>query len=176
MLHGQHVSKRTAPLTVVGPPGIAARFETAAEALFPGSTKVKSRFEMHFLEMQKETPLAAGGVEVAAFEVLHPSGAPSYALRMTIGPRVLSFSGDTEWVETLVPAGRGADLLIMECYAPDGPTRYHLSWPVIEANLPRIAAKRVMLTHMSAPMLRASAALADRPGLILAEDGLVLRI
>ena len=38
LIHAQHVAKRTAPLTVVGPEGVQARFEAAAEALFPGST------------------------------------------------------------------------------------------------------------------------------------------
>ena len=39
-----------------------------------------------------------------------------------------------------MPAGRGADLYIMECYAFDGPTRYHMSWQTISANLARIGA------------------------------------
>jgi ribonuclease BN (tRNA processing enzyme) len=176
MLHGQHVAKRTTPLTVVGPPGIASRFEAAAEALFPGSTKIAPRFEMRFVDLARETPLSVAGLEVTAFEVVHPSGAPSYALRFSLDDRIVSFSGDTEWVETLIAAGRHADLFIMECYAVEGPTRYHLSWQVIEQNLARIAAKRVMLTHMSTPMLAAAERLADRPGILLAEDGLVLRI
>src|SRR5262245_8420955 len=43
MIHGQHISRRTAPLTVVGPPSIEARFRTTAEALFPGSTQIPPR-------------------------------------------------------------------------------------------------------------------------------------
>src|SRR5262245_47048521 len=54
LVHAQHVGKRTAPLTAVGPPGIAARFEAAAEALFPGSSRVPRRFDLRFQEMVRE--------------------------------------------------------------------------------------------------------------------------
>ena len=57
-------------------------------------------------------PLEIGGVRVTPFEVLHPSGAPPYALRFEIGGKVLSFSGDTKWVDSLLPAANGADLFI----------------------------------------------------------------
>lgn len=176
LLHGQHVSKRTAPLDVAGPVDIEARFVAAAEALFPGSTKVKRRFEMRFHEYTNEAPLKLGPATVTPYEVRHPSGSPPYALRFSIGRRTVAFTGDTEWVENLVPAGKDADLYIMECFSFEAPLPYHLSWPVIDANLPRIGAKRVLLTHMNSSMLEAKAAFEDRRDIILAEDGLVLRI
>jgi ribonuclease BN (tRNA processing enzyme) len=175
MLHGQHVAKRTSPLTVVGPATIGARFEAAAEALFPGSTKIEPRFEMRFIEYAREQPTVVRNVTVTPYEVSHPSGAMSSALRIAAEGKVLAFTGDTEWVESLVPAGQGADLYIMECFAFEGPTRYHLDWRTIERNLPRIGARRVMLTHMNADMLaRRNAAAAA--GAILADDGFVITI
>ncbi len=175
LLHAQHVAKRVSPLTIAGPPGIEARFVAAAEALFPGSTLVPRRFSLSFVEIHKETPLATSVATVTAFEVSHPSGAPSYALRFNVGGRTLAFTGDSEWVEALVPAGSGADLYIMECYAFDGPVRFHMSWQTISANLARIGAKRVMLTHMNAQML-ANRHRAVAEGVIHAEDGLVVEI
>ncbi len=176
MLHAQHVGKRKTPLTVVGPAGVEVRFKAAAEILFPGSTKVPLKFEMRFREISPEASLSEGPVTMTPYEVSHPSGATSYALRFMLDKKTLAFTGDTEWVDALVPAGRDADLYIMECYAPEGPTRFHMNWKTIEANLPRIAAKRILLTHMSSPMLTAVEALAARPDVIVAEDGLVLRI
>ena len=175
LVHGQHVGKRTAPLTVVGPPGIEARFEAAAEALFPGSSRVPRRFDLKFQEMAREQPLDVAPVRVTAYEVEHPSGAPSYALRLETGAQVLSFTGDTQWVESLVPAGRGADLYIMECYMFDGAPRYHMSWTKIAAELDRIGAKKVMLTHMGKPMLARRGEVREQR-VVLAEDGLVLDI
>jgi ribonuclease BN (tRNA processing enzyme) len=161
------------PLTLVGPPGIEARFRAATEALFPGSSRTKRRYDLKFAEMAREVPLDAGPVRVTAFEVSHPSGAPSYALRLEAGGKVLSFSGDSEWVESLVPAGRGADLYIVECYHFEGEPRFHMSWKTIQGHLDRIGAKRVLLTHMAEPMLARRGEVAD-PRVLMGEDGLVL--
>jgi len=173
LIHAQHVAKRTVPLTVVGPEGIEARFKAAAEVLFPGSTGVQRRYDLAFLELMRETPLDVGSVRVTPFEVKHPSGAPSYALRLEVGGKVLSFSGDTEWIDSLVPAGHAADLYIIECYQFEGEPRFHMSWKTIRAQLDRIAPKRVMLTHMAEPMLARRHEVSD-PRVVLAEDGLVL--
>jgi ribonuclease BN (tRNA processing enzyme) len=175
LIHAQHVAKRTSPLTVVGPAGIEARFVAAAEALFSGSTKVERRFDLRFVELRTERTTQVAGVRVTPFEVSHPSGAPSYALRFDVGGKVLAFSGDTEWVESLIDAGRGADLFIMECYQFDGVPRFHMSWKKIEAELDRIGAKRVMITHMATGMLARRDELRDAR-CVLADDGLVLEV
>jgi len=175
LIHAQHVGKRTAPLSIIGPPGITERFVSAAEALFPGSSRLPRRYELKFVELVHEAPLAVGGLQVTAFEVSHPSGAPSYALRFELEGKVLAFSGDTEWVEKLVPAGRRADLYIMECYYFDGAPRFHMSWSRIAAELDRIGAKRIMLTHMGEAMLAHSSNILD-PRVLLAEDGLSIEL
>lgn len=175
LLHTQHVAKRTAPLTVIGPQGIEARTFAAAEILFPGSSKVARRYDLIFKECRAGAPLTEGPVTVTAWEVSHPSGAPSHALRFEVGGKILSFSGDTEWVEALVPVSAGADFFIAECYAFGGPVRYHTSWEVLSKNLPRITAKRIMLTHMNASMLSRLDEI-KRPNIVLAEDGLVIDI
>jgi ribonuclease BN (tRNA processing enzyme) len=173
LLHAKHVAKRTVPLTVVGPAGVEARVKAAAEALFPGSTKVPLRHDLTFLELAPEVRLDVGPVGVTPFEVSHPSGAPSCALRFEAEGKVLSFTGDSEWVESLVPAGEGADLYIMECSQFDGEPRYHLSWTTIRPHLDRIAPRRVMLTHMAEGMLARRGEISDTR-VVLAEDGLVL--
>jgi ribonuclease BN (tRNA processing enzyme) len=175
LLHAKHVSKRTGPLTIVGPKGIEARLKAAAEALFPGSLKAARRHELSFMELALEQRLAVGPVAVTAFEASHPSGAPSYALRFEAEGKVLSFTGDSAWVESLVPAGRGADLYIMECYQFEGEPRYHMSWSTIRPHLDRIGAKRVLLTHMAAGMLARRDEVADQR-VVLAEDGLVVDV
>lgn len=176
LLHAQHIGKRTEPLTVLGPPGIEARFVTAAEALFPGCTGVPRRYDLRFQEYEPSAqPLTVGPVRVSAYEVKHPSGAPPYALRLEFDDQVLSFTGDTEWVDTLVPAGRNADLYIMECYQFDGAPRYHMAWKTIEAKLDEIGARRILLTHMASSMLERRGEIEDARA-ILAEDGLTVRI
>lgn len=173
MLHAQHVARRTAPLTVAGPHGIAERTMAAAEVLFPGSSKVERKYELRFVELSAGRTDVVDGIRVTPREVSHPSGAPSLSLRLVVDGKTLAFSGDTEWVEALVPTAQGADLFIAECYAYRTAVRYHMSWEIISANLARLAARRVLLVHMNAEML-AQAGKIDQPGVIVGEDGLSL--
>lgn len=175
LIHAVHLAKRTAPLTVVGPLGIEARFTAAAEALFPGSTAAPRRFALDFRTYQDFTPLEANGVRVTPFVVSHPSGATAYALRFEVDGKILSFSGDTEWVESLVGAANGADLFISECFAFEVEARYHLNWRTIEANLGRLGARKVLLTHLG-PEALANRAAIRHPAVSIAEDGLQLEI
>jgi ribonuclease BN (tRNA processing enzyme) len=175
LIHAHHVSRRTEPLRVVGPEGVAQRFTTAAETMFPGSTAVRRRYELQFLEYRAEEALTVSGVRVTPFEVRHPSGAPSYALRTAADGKILSFSGDTEWVESLVPCANGADLFIAECYGFEREVPYHMTWRTIANNIERLGARRVLLTHMNDEMLAQRNQVND-PSVMLAEDGLVLDI
>lgn len=175
LIHAIHVAKRTAPLVVTGPAGIEDRFAAAAEALFPGATTTPRAFDLTFRTYREREPLEVGGVTVKPYQVSHPSGAPPYALRFTVDGKVLTFSGDTEWVESLVDAAQGADLFITECYAYHLDARYHLNWRTIEAALPRLNAGMVMLTHMGPEMFSKRGAI-SHPSVVLAEDGLKLSV
>ncbi|MGD9830735.1 MAG: MBL fold metallo-hydrolase [Hyphomicrobiaceae bacterium] len=175
IMHAQHVGRRTAPLTIVGPSGIEDRYMAAAEALFPGSTEMDLGFALQFVAYDADDSLTIGPASVSVREVSHPSGAPSYALRLEAEGRVLAFSGDTEWVDALVDVAAGADLFIIECYGFDADVRYHMNWRIIERNLDRLVAQRVMLTHMNSHML-ANRAAVQSARVLLAEDGLVLDV
>jgi ribonuclease BN (tRNA processing enzyme) len=173
LIHALHMAKRTAPLTITGPAGIEARFVTAAEALFPGCTKTQRAFDLRFIEYTERKVLEVNGVRVTPFEVSHPSGAPPYALRFEAEGKTITFSGDTEWVESLVPAAQGADLFIAECFAFETNARYHMNWRTIEKNLDRLDAKSILLTHMGPEMLTNLGAV-DHPRVSLARDGLIV--
>jgi ribonuclease BN (tRNA processing enzyme) len=167
ILDAQLVSRRTTPLTIAGPPGLRARLPALMEAMFPGSSSVERPFELRLIEIEPETPTVIDGITVTAYPVKHPSGGPSYALRLTCGTKVICYTGDTEWVDALIPAAHGADLLIAEAYTAERPVRYHLDFATLHRHLPQIAAKSVLLTHMSPDML------ARTPeDCVAAEDGL----
>ncbi|MGN7125691.1 MBL fold metallo-hydrolase [Methylorubrum thiocyanatum] len=171
ILDGQLVSGRTRPLTVVGPPGTAEGLPAAMEVLFPGSSTAERRFAVEVVEIEAGRPVEVAGVSVTAFTMRHPSGAPAHALRIESAGRVVSYTGDTEWVEDIVAAGRGADLMIAEGYTVERPVQFHLDWATLKRRLPEIGPKRLMLTHMSPEMI------AHPPdGYIAAEDGLVIAL
>ncbi|MDX2259451.1 MAG: MBL fold metallo-hydrolase [Hyphomicrobiaceae bacterium] len=175
LMHAEYVGRRGKPLLLIGPRGLMDRLKAASEALFPGSARKKRRFRIEVYEHVTTMALDIGPVASEAFEVSHPSGAPAYALRFTIGDKVVGFSGDTEWVDNLVEVAAGADLYISECHGYDSAVPHHMSWSIIAERLPQITARRIMLTHMSAPML-ANLAVIDAPRVFGAEDGLHLEL
>ena len=65
------------------------------------------------------------------------SGGPFLAYRVEAEGRVITYSADTEWTETLIPAARGADLFIAEAYYYDKIVKNHLSLITLEAHLVR---------------------------------------
>lgn len=171
ILDGQLVSRRTAPLLIAGPPGLRERLAALMEAMFPGSSSAHRRFPLTLVELSPETRAEIGGVEVTPFPVLHPSGAPSFALRLECEGKVICYTGDTEWVDALVSAGQGADLLIAEAYTFERSVRFHLNWQALRLHLEAIGAAKVLLTHMSSDMLGRVP-----EGCMAAEDGLSLEI
>ena len=80
----------------------------------------------------------------------------------------MRYTGDTEWVDALLTAARGVNLLIAEAYTPECPVPCHLGWATLRARLAALAPARVLLTHMGAAML----ATPVDDGIMKAEDGL----
>lgn len=152
ILDGQF-SRRVRPLVIAGPPGVQKRVEAAMEVLFPGSTGVTRRFATEFVELQERLPTRVGPATVTAFRVQHVSGAPSYALRVEYGGKVVAYSGDTEWTEALIDAARGADLFVCEAYVFEKPIKYHLDYRTLCEHRARLDCRRLILTHMSRDML-----------------------
>ncbi len=171
ILDAQLVSRRERPLHIVGPSGLRMRLDALMEAHFPGSTGVKRKFAVEIVELEPEVRTNAGlpDVNVTGYVVSHPSGTPSLALRVDCDGKILSYTGDTEWVDALVTAGSGADLLIAECYTYERPVRFHLNYQTLREKLPEIGARRVLLTHLSPDMLDRLPTLA---GCEAASDGL----
>lgn len=175
LIDAKYVSNRSRPLVVTGPKGIEDRFDTLAEALYPNSTRAERGFELIFVEYEERKPIEVAGVTVTPFEVHHPSGAPPYALRFAVDGKVLSFTGDTGWVDVLSEVARDADLFISECFQYDVTLPIHLDYKTIDANYETLGAERVLLTHMGQEMLAESVKV-DRARYMIAEDGMTIEI
>ncbi|WP_027521472.1 MBL fold metallo-hydrolase [Bradyrhizobium sp. Ec3.3] len=164
-------SRRTRPLVIAGPEGIEMRLAQVMEALFEHSSKTKQRFELSVVALSPGESRSFGGVTVTPYPVVHgESGGPFLGYRIAAEGRVLAYSADTEWTETLIPLAHGADLFIAEAYMYEKVVKNHLSLKTLEQHLPEIGAKRLVLTHMSDDVLLR---LDDVPHLA-AEDGMVL--
>jgi ribonuclease BN (tRNA processing enzyme) len=147
-------TRRTRPLVIAGPQGIETRLTQVMEALFENSSQTKQRFDLSVVALNPGEMRTFGAVDVTPFPVVHgESGGPFLAYRIEAEGRVIAYSADTEWTETLIPAGRDADLFIAEAYYFDKVVKNHLSLKTLEAHLPEINPKRLVLTHMSDDML-----------------------
>ncbi len=176
LLDYQFLARRERPLLIAGPPGTSERLGAALEVFFPKSTGTKWRFPWRVQEIAVGVETDVLGHAVLTAEVVHQSGAPSTALRLSDGAKTFAYSGDTEWTDALLPIAAGADLFVCECYAYAG-TKIsgHMSWEILQPKLPALAARRTLLTHMNPSMLAQLATLKGE-GVLLAEDGLVMEV
>ncbi len=166
-------ARRNRPLVIAGPQGIEARLTQVMEALFEHSSKTQQKFELKVHALKPEEARSFGAVKVTPYAVVHgASGGPFLGYRLEAEGRVLAYSADTEWTETLVPLGRDADLFIAEAYTYEKNVRNHLSLKTLEAHLDDIRPKRLMLTHMSDDMLSRL----DAINHAAAQDGMIVEI
>ena len=183
-LHGDHFGgvpflildgqfkRRTRPLIVAGPPGVEARVRAAMEVFFPGSTGIERKFDTRFIELADRVPIEVGPARVTGFAVVHASGATAFALRVAAEDRIVTYSGDTEWTESLVDAARGADLFIAEALFYDKRVKYHLDLTTLLQHRARLDCRRLVVTHMGEDML----ARLDGLAVEAAEDGKELTV
>jgi ribonuclease BN (tRNA processing enzyme) len=173
LLDGQFLARRERPLAIAGPPGTRARLDQLLEVFFPRSTANQWRFAWNVVEIAVGQPTDVLGHSVTTAEVVHYSGAPSTALRLSDGGSLFAYSGDTEWVEALIGVADEADLFICECYGYAGRLTGHLTWEILKARLPDLRARKIMLTHMN-PTVLARLDEVRGAGVLAAEDGLVM--
>jgi ribonuclease BN (tRNA processing enzyme) len=172
ILDSQMISRRNNPLLIAGPPGLEERVHRSMEVLFPGSTQIEQRFPIDFAELPEGVPTRLGALLVTPERVVHASGAPPYALRVAVAGKTLTFSGDTEWADSLIKAASGADLFICESYVYDKEMKFHIDYQTLINRRKELGCKRLVLTHMSKDMLDRL----DSLDVEYAEDGKVIAL
>jgi len=173
MLDAQFFSKRTQPLIIAGPPGLEACYKRAMETAFPGSSGTTPRFELELKELRVRESAGIGLLLVTPFSVNHGDvGGPFFAYRIQAEGRTIAYTGDTEWTDELVGAGREADLFIAEAYFREKQVKLHLDLATLESHLDLIRPKRLLLTHMSDEMLARTGEVAFEA----AHDGMVVKL
>jgi ribonuclease BN (tRNA processing enzyme) len=173
ILEANYVTKRERTLTVVGPPGLKSRYGEVMELGFPGTGKMELHFPLMLRELEIGKRGEFGNVRVTAYHVVHDERAgPCLGFRFEAEGKVIAFSGDTEWTDTIIDIGRGADLFICEAYTRDKPITTHMALSALERHLDQIRPKRLVLTHMSNDMLARRAEVPFET----AEDGMIVEL
>jgi ribonuclease BN (tRNA processing enzyme) len=173
ILEANYVLKRQRPLTIAGPPSLKARYAALMENAFPGTRAMQWSFPIMLREFEIGTRNDVGAIRVTPFHVAHDERAgPCLGLRIEAEGKVVAFSGDSQWTDSLIEVGRNADLFICEAYTRDKPIATHMALSLLEKHLDQIRPKRLILTHMSNDMLARRGELKYET----AEDGMLVEI
>jgi ribonuclease BN (tRNA processing enzyme) len=167
--------RSSAPLEILGPPGIEARTTALLECLYPAMTQHPKAFDAVYRELSPGMRSAWRGLTIDAYEADHFSGTPSLALGIAGGGRRFGFSGDSGWCEGVVAAGRDSHLYLIECTYYSTKGAMHLDYLTLATKFSEIGAERYLLTHLGQEMLNA-AGLIDPSKCTLAEDGLAVMV
>jgi ribonuclease BN (tRNA processing enzyme) len=158
---------------IAGPEGIETRLTQVMEALFEHSSRTKPKFNLSVVPLKPQETHSFGAVTITPYPVVHgESGGPFLGYRIEAEGRIVAYSADTEWTETLIPLAHQADLFISEAYYYDKVVKNHLSLATLQAHLPEIKPKRLILTHMSDDMLGRLDTLAHTA----AHDGMIVEL
>ena len=153
-LEYQFLVLRQDPLIIAGPPGIEERVEGLWRTMYieRGRT-IERRFSTEYLELTPGKWTQVGPVEVFPLEVVHHHREVAYGYKVRAEGKVLGYSGDTEWTDSLTRLSDGCDLFICESYHYDRKRRGHLSYEEIKQHRSALNCKRMLLTHFYADAL-----------------------
>jgi len=153
ILDAHLVQKRSLPLTIVGPLGLEKRVHLVMEALFKGSTSISLDFEMKFIEVPDFEKREVDSISVVYYPVVHSPESNPHGLKVEISDKIIAYSGDSEWTESLIDLSRGSDLFIVECFNFKGNLKYHMNYDLLVQNKGMIESRKIMLTHLGQDML-----------------------
>jgi ribonuclease BN (tRNA processing enzyme) len=153
LLDAEHLSGRSASLTVAGPPDVAERVATATEAFYPGLLADGLGFAIEYVELRAEQRENITGAIVTPGTALHGGGAPAFSLRVECAGKTIAYSGDTGWTENLLRVAAGADLFICESSFYNGEREGHLTYRTLVQRRADFDCKRLILTHMGDDVL-----------------------
>jgi ribonuclease BN (tRNA processing enzyme) len=173
ILESNYVLKRQRALTIVGPPGLKPHYDALMEVAFPGSKSAELSFPLTLRELEIGKRNEFASLRLTPHHVVHDDRAgPCLGFRIEAEGKVIAFSGDTQWTESLIDIGHDADLFICEAYTRDKPVTGHMALSLLELHLGKIRPKRLILTHMSNDMLARRAELPFET----AEDGMIVEL
>ncbi len=143
-----HPSGEQPRIPVWGPRGVAARMARAYD--LPEDPGMTEQFAFgEYAPADAPAPVTCGPFVVEPVPVVHP--VPAYALRVSAGGRVLTYTGDTAVCDSLDRAAAGADLLLAEASFRVGhhePPGIHLTGRDVGRTATAGGVGQVLLTHI----------------------------
>ena len=183
-LHGDHFgglpflildsiqNSRNKTVTIVGPQDIEERTWQLFDLLYPGSVQTIDKSKFLFRTYISFEEFTIGHLSVKPIPVIHSETTYPHGLRIKIGGKVLGYSGDSSWTDSLINIASNTDLFICECCYYDLNVKGHLNYITLLEKLPILNAKRILLTHMDQQLLNRI----DELALESAFDGMIITL
>lgn len=154
--------KRTKPFAIVGPAGIEEKVMNLQDALYPGTTGMIESMGVRFIEFSDGVQLEHEDIAIYARKVTHAPDSNPHGVRIAWKEKIIAFSGDTEWNDSLIDLSLGSDIFIVECnnYQNDSPG--HLSYKTILEHRESFETRRLLLTHMGSEVIETNDLLIEK--------------
>ena len=150
----QYKHKRKKPMHVYGPTGFKEYMETLVEKIM-GKDFLK--FPIEVSEVTNKT-FAVDNLKITTKELDHYN---NIAYRVEHNGKVIVYTGDTEYTDSLMEICKGADLVIMECGQPDTDSEIvHMTPSKCAKVASQANIKKMVLVHLY-PQLSPSTALSE---------------
>ena len=146
-------ARRTTPLAIIGPSDTERRIRVLTDALFPGMSAMKPRFELRYLDSGFESALHYQQLAVRSYPAHHTEATAPSSVRVEVGGKVIAYTGDSGWTPHMPAVARDADLFVCESYFFDKPVPFHMNHRDIVEHRAELTPKRMVLTHFSPQML-----------------------
>jgi ribonuclease BN (tRNA processing enzyme) len=148
-LQYQFLTRREGPLVIAGPPGTEERVEGLWGFMYKETFEMmERRFPVQYIELKPKNWIRIGPVDVFPLELTHHHREIAYGYKVKSGGKLLGYTGDTEWTESLIELADGCDLFICESYRYERKLPFHMSYKEIEARRSQLKCKRLLLTHL----------------------------
>ncbi len=172
LLAALYTDRRTAPLEIAGPPEVEARVRALAHAMGHDLDRNDWSFDIRFTEVRPGLHYSLGPAEIDAFEMNHQLEAHPQGYRVSLGERLVAYSGDTGWFPQLPELSAGADLFICECTLHHEVLDFHMNLDQIVEHREEFDCGDLILTHLGAEMAEKR----GRCEIETADDGVVKKL
>src|SRR5579859_2701890 len=106
LLDYQFASRRTRPLTIMGPKSLATRLERLTTACYPELSRRNLRFQLRYQTLRAGQRCRLRMATITALPMAH-GGTPCLGYRIQIDGKLIAFTGDTMWCDSMVKLAHG---------------------------------------------------------------------